>query len=76
MPLQLDLNGFPGVPRGLAGFVEADVPVASPGGTSCRAPARHPSRDVLRGPPGDLLGGPPEHDLLRGPAPGAHLDAQ
>ena len=37
LPLQLDLNGLPGVPKGLSGQVYADVPVAPPGGTMCGA---------------------------------------
>ncbi len=76
MPLQLDLGGLPGVARGLGGSVYADVPVASPGGTLCRAPGPATSRDVLAGPPGDVLRGPPTRDLLRGPAPRVEVETR
>lgn len=68
VPLSLDLNGLPGVPRGLAGYVGADIPVAPPGGTLCRAAPAPAVADVLRGEPGDVLRGPPARDLLGGPA--------
>jgi hypothetical protein len=67
VPLQLDLAGLPGVPKGLAGQLYADVPAPPPGGTVC-ATAR-PSGTVanlLAGKPGHVLGGPPTADLLRG----------
>jgi hypothetical protein len=57
MPLDLDLNGLPGVPKGLGGQVYADVPVAPPGGTMCETASPALPRDVLRGEPGDLLRG-------------------
>ena len=66
LPLSVDLAGRPGVPSGVTGQVEIEVPVASAGGTQCRD-ARPPPRDVLRGEPGDVLHGPPSPDLLRGP---------
>jgi hypothetical protein len=68
LPLYLDLNGLPGVPRGLGGQVFADIPVAPPGGTLCEAAAPALPRDVLHGEPGDLLRGSGARDLLRGPA--------
>jgi hypothetical protein len=71
MPLYLDLNGLPGVPRGLNGQVFADVPTAPPGGTVCRTARLRPPSDVLRGEPGDLLRGP--SDPFGGPRP---LDAR
>jgi hypothetical protein len=67
MPLYLDLNGLPGVPRGVTGQVSADVPVTPPGGTLCEAATPALPRDVLRGEPGDVLRGNGGRDLLRGP---------
>ena len=68
VPLQLDLAGLPGVPKGIAGQVYADVPAPPPGGTTC-APGRPPGpfANVLAGKPGHVLGGPSAVDLLRGP---------
>jgi hypothetical protein len=68
MPLYLDLNGQPGVPRGVSGQVFGDVPVSPPGGSLCQAAAPALPRDVLRGEPGDVLRGNGARDLLRGPA--------
>jgi hypothetical protein len=68
MPLTLDLNGMPGVPRGLGGQVYADVPVAPPGGTLCGAVSPDLPRDVLRGEPGDVLRGNGPRTLSGAPA--------
>jgi len=76
VPLMLDLNGLPGVPPGLHGSVEADVPVAKPGGTLCRAPPPPEGGDVLAGPPGNVLRGPRTRDLLRGPTPRVEVDTR
>ena len=65
IPLQLGLSGLPGVPSGLQGSVEANIP-ASPGGELCETEAPLVPKDVLHG--------PPARDLLRGPGmpdPGA-----
>jgi hypothetical protein len=35
--------------------------------TACHDDPPKPPQDVLRGEPGDVLGGPPSSDLLRGP---------
>jgi hypothetical protein len=64
LPLSLDLGGRPGVPPGLTGQVFVTVPM-SPPGIAC--PGAPPVRDILRGEPGNVLGGPPSRDLLRGP---------
>ena len=66
MPLSLQLNGLPGVPKSLNGEVYADVPVPPPGGTTCGAAARDLPKDILRGPPGDLLRGHGPRDILGG----------
>lgn len=66
VPLALDLAGLPGVPKGAAGQVYADVPSPPPGGTVCShtGPRRHGR--ILEGPPGDPLAGPPIRDVLGG----------
>jgi hypothetical protein len=56
MPLALDLRGQPGVPSGTTGQGLVTVPMTPPG-MACRE-VPHPSPDVLRGEPGDLLRGP------------------
>src|SRR6185312_8692885 len=70
MPLLLDLQGMPGVPRGLGGYVGANVPLAPPG-MACTDQGRansdaEPSSDVLAGPPGDVLRGEGTGDVLSG----------
>ncbi len=74
VPLELNLQGLPGVPKGVTGSLYADVPVAPPGGTVCAADPLPPSTDVLAGPPGRVLGGPPARDLLRGGEPRVTVD--
>ncbi len=69
MPLFLGLGGMPGVPRGLRGQVEADVPV-SPYGTTCQAAEPNLPKDVLHGDPGNLLSGDDPHDVLSGASEG------
>lgn len=64
VPLTLDLNGLPGVPKGLGGQVYADVPVAPPGGTVCETVPPDLPRDVLRGARGDVLRGNGPRNLL------------
>src|SRR5271163_4427237 len=66
LDLSIDLAGRPGVPSGLTGQVEIQVPTGSPATESCRA-EQPPPHDVLGGEPGDVLHGPPSADLLRGP---------
>jgi hypothetical protein len=66
LPLALDLAGRPGVPNGVTGQSFVAVPL-SPPGMACADDAARPPHDVLRGEPGDVLGGPPSPDLLRGP---------
>ena len=51
IPLDLQLQGLPGVPRGLSGYVGADVPAPPPGGFTCQATPLPPSTDALAGPP-------------------------
>lgn len=53
LPLELNLQGLPGVPAGVSGQAFVAVPMS--GGTDCEAPPQKPSRDVLRGPPGNVL---------------------
>ena len=53
LPLELNLQGLPGVPAGVSGQAFVTVPMT--GGTDCGAPPQKPSRDVLRGPPGNVL---------------------
>ncbi|MBN8909097.1 MAG: hypothetical protein J0H99_21310, partial [Rhodospirillales bacterium] len=70
MPLLLDLQGMPGVPRGLGGYVGTNVPLAAPG-MACtdQGPANgdaEPPSDVLAGPPGDVLRGEGTGDVLSG----------
>jgi hypothetical protein len=70
MPLLLDLQGMPGVPRGLSGDVGVNVPLAPPG-MACtdQGPGNsdaEPSSDVLAGPPGDVLRGEGTGDVLSG----------
>jgi hypothetical protein len=70
MPLLLDLQGMPGVPRGLGGYVGVNVPTAPPG-MACtdQGPANGdagPPSDVLAGPPGDVLRGEGTSDVLSG----------
>ena len=74
IPLDLNLQGLRGVPSGLTGSLYADVPVAPPGGMTCAADPLPPSRDVLAGPPGDVLHGTPAHDLLRGGMPRVEVE--
>jgi len=66
LDLSIDLAGRPGVPSGLTGQVEIQVPTDQPAAESCRT-EQPPPRDVLGGEPGDVLHGPPSPDLLRGP---------
>jgi hypothetical protein len=66
LPLALDLAGRPGVPSGVTGQAYLDVPLGTPDGYACDD-SPPPVHDILRGPPGDVLGGPPSADLLRGP---------
>jgi hypothetical protein len=70
MPLLLDLRGMPGVPRGLGGYVGANVPMAPPG-MACTDQGlsngdASPPSDVLAGPPGDVLRGEGGGDVLSG----------
>jgi hypothetical protein len=75
LPLQLDLNGRPGVPVGVTGQANIALPMGTPGVACDDAPL--PPRDALRGPPGDVLGGTPSPDLLRGPGkPHVHVEEQ
>ncbi len=67
VPLAIDIAGRPGVPKGVSGQAYVNVPMGPPAGTACHHDALEPPRDVLRGEPGDVLGGPPSSDLLRGP---------
>ena len=67
MVLGIDLAGRPGVPKGVRGQAYPILPTGPPGGTDCHDDPPKPLRDVLRGGPGDVLGGPPSPDLLRGP---------
>ncbi|MBS0382251.1 MAG: hypothetical protein JSR21_13495 [Proteobacteria bacterium] len=67
LPLALDIGGRPGVPRGTTGQVYVGVPIPPPGAMACTNPAPPGAEDILRGDPGDVLGGPPSPDLLRGP---------
>jgi hypothetical protein len=64
LDLSIDLAGRPGVPSGLTGQLEIQVPTDHPG-YDC--PTTPPPHDVLGGEPGDVLHGPPSPDLLRGP---------
>ena len=67
IPLQLGLTGLPGVPTGLQGSLEANIP-ASPGGELCETEAPVVPKDVLHGPPArDLLRGPGTPDPISGP---------
>ncbi len=67
IPLQLDLAGLPGVPKGIAGQLYADVPAPPPGGAVCGSERRSGRvGNMLAGPGGDVLGGAPAADLLRG----------
>jgi hypothetical protein len=67
LPLALDIGGRPGVPRGTTGQVYVGVPIPPPGAMNCtNSPPPGPA-DILRGEPGNVLGGPPSPDLLRGP---------
>ena len=70
MPLSLDLQGMPGVPRGLSGEVGLNVPLAPPG-MACTDQGfgnedAGPPDDVLAGPPGDVLRGEGTGDVLSG----------
>jgi hypothetical protein len=70
MPLLLDLHGMPGVPRGLGGYVGANIPMAPPG-MACTDQGSDngdagPPSDVLAGPPGDVLRGEGGSDVLSG----------
>ena len=76
VPLMLNLQGLPGVPNGISGALEADVPAPLPGGTRCVASPLPPSTDVLAGPPGDVLRGPPTRDVLRGPVPRVEVETR
>jgi hypothetical protein len=69
IPLWLDLNGMPGVPRGRTGQVGVAVPVPAPGAMACVGQPPPPPGGILSGPQGDVLAGPPARDLLRGPVP-------
>jgi hypothetical protein len=53
LPLQLDLAGRPGVPRGVTGQAFVAVPL-TPQGNACHD-APPPPKDVLRGAPSDDL---------------------
>jgi hypothetical protein len=65
--LGIDLAGRPGVPKSTRGQAYLDVPVGAPADNDCHDDPPKPFQDVLRGGPGDVLGGPPSPDLLRGP---------
>lgn len=62
LPIYLDLQGRPGVPKGVTGQVGIDVPLAAP---DCSQPVHLP-RDPLHGDPGDVLRGPQPGDVLHG----------
>ncbi len=53
LPIALDLQGLKGVPPGVSGQALITVPMSS--GVDCPTPPQRPSRDVLRGPPGNVL---------------------
>jgi hypothetical protein len=67
MALGIGLARRPGVPKGVSGEAYAILPTGPPAGTDCHDDPPKPFQDVLRGEPGDVLGGPPFPDLLRGP---------
>jgi hypothetical protein len=67
MPLAIDLAGHPGVPKATSGQAYINVPMGASADTACHDDPPKPPQDVLRGEPGDVLGGPPSSDLLRGP---------
>jgi hypothetical protein len=64
LPMQLNLGGLPGVPRGVDGQIYVGAPMSNGGMTCTDRPP--PPRDILRGEPGDVLHGA-RGDLLRGP---------
>jgi hypothetical protein len=64
LDLSIDLAGRPGVPSGLTGQLDIQVPTDRPA-DACLS-RQPPPRDVLGGEPGDVLHGPPSPDLLRG----------
>ncbi len=68
MPLLLDLSGMPGVPRGLGGYVGANIPMTAPGMACADDPPEQAAlpADVLRGTPGDVLGGEGSGNVLGG----------
>ncbi len=64
---ELNVAGFPGVPRGVKGHVFVPVPLSPP---PAPAPPPPPAGDVLRGPTtGDVLRGPPGNVLRGGSSP-------
>lgn len=70
MPLLLDLQGMPGLPRGLGGYVGGNIPMTTPE-MACHDQgaandAAGPPSDVLAGPPGDVLRGEGAGDVLSG----------
>ena len=65
--LAIDLAGRHGVPKGVGGQATINVPMGASADTACHDDPPKPPQDVLRGEPGDVLGGPPSSDLLRGP---------
>jgi len=67
LPLAFDIGRRPGVPRGTTGQAYVGVPIPPPGAMACTNPAPPGPSDILRGDPGNVLGGPPSPDLLRGP---------
>jgi hypothetical protein len=67
MGMALSLAGRPGVPKDTDGKTYFNLPMGAPAGNACADDPQKPLPDVLRGEPGDVLGGPPSPDLLRGP---------
>ncbi len=70
IPLLLDLQGMRSAPRGLGGYVGANIPMKAPG-MACtdQAPGDSesgPASDVLAGPPGEVLRGEGAGDVLSG----------
>jgi hypothetical protein len=56
LPVWVDLQGRPGVPAGTRGYVQTEVT----GGGTCAPRDPDLPRDILRGPPGNVLHGPSE----------------
>ncbi len=59
IPLAIELQGLPGVPRGVSGQADVEVPASPNGRLDCPAKAARKPVDPLHGEPGDLLRGPP-----------------